>query len=57
MTFLNGAMQVLGGIATIYTLGTNDAKVKQSGVVTVNPEEAGLSWSFSSNLDCKCILV
>ena len=31
-------MQVLGGIATIYTLGTNDAKVKQSGVVTVTPK-------------------
>ena len=35
MDFLNGAMQVLGGIATIYTLGTNDAKVKQSGVIGV----------------------
>ena len=40
MDFLNGAMQVVGGIATIYTLGMGDAKVKQSGVVTVNPEEA-----------------
>src|SRR5699024_11200902 len=27
MTFLNGAMQVVGGLATIYTLGTTDAKV------------------------------
>ena len=33
MDFLNGAMQVLGGIATIYTLGTNDAKVQQAANV------------------------
>ena len=40
MSVLNKIMGTLGGLATIYTLGTNDAKVKQSGVVTVNPEEA-----------------
>ena len=39
MDFLNGAMQVVGGIATIYTLGMGDAKVQQSSVLTVNPAE------------------
>lgn len=39
MTFLNGAMQVVGGLATIYTLGTTDAKVKQSGVIGVDGEK------------------
>ena len=36
MDFLNGAMQVVGGLMTIYTLGTNDAVTKHNdGVVTV----------------------
>ena len=39
MDFLNGAMQVVGGLATIYTLGTTDAKVKQSGVIGVDGEK------------------
>ena len=39
MNFLNGAMQVVGGLATIYTLGTTDAKVKQSGVIGVDGEK------------------
>ena len=39
MDFLNGAMQVVGGLATIYTLGAGDAKVEQSGVLSV-PTEA-----------------
>ena len=37
MTFLNGAMQVVGGLATIYTLGTNDAVTKQGEEVVVTP--------------------
>lgn len=37
MTFLNGAMQVVGGLATIYTLGTNDAVTKQGEKVVVTP--------------------
>ena len=32
---LNKIMGTIGGLATIYTLGTNDAKVKQSGVIGV----------------------
>ena len=39
MNFLNGAMQVVGGLAAIYTLGTGDAKVKQSGVIGVDGEK------------------
>ncbi|OUN39030.1 hypothetical protein B5G28_07165 [Faecalibacterium sp. An77] len=39
MNFLNGAMQVVGGLATIYTLGIGDAKVKQSGVIGVDGEK------------------
>ena len=39
MDFLNGAMQVVGGLAAIYTLGTGDAKVKQSGVIGVDGEK------------------
>ena len=39
MDFLNGAMQVVGGLATIYTLGIGDAKVKQSGVIGVDGEK------------------
>ena len=35
----NTILQVLGGAAAVYTLGTNDAKVKQSSVVSV-PVEA-----------------
>ena len=38
MNFLNGAMQVVGGLATIYTLGIANAKVKQSGVIGVDGE-------------------
>lgn len=34
MTFLNGAMQVVGGFAAIYTLGTAGADVKQTEEVT-----------------------
>lgn len=37
MDFLNGAMQVVGGLATIYTLGTNDAVTKQGEEVVVTP--------------------
>ncbi len=37
MTFLNGAMQVVGGLATIYTLGSNDALTKQGEKVVVTP--------------------
>ena len=39
MNFLNSAMQVVGGLAAIYTLGTGDAKVKQSGVIGVDGEK------------------
>ncbi len=39
MNFLNGAMQVVGGLATIYTLGIGNAKVKQSGVIGVDGEK------------------
>ena len=39
MDFLNGAMQVVGGLATIYTLGIGNAKVKQSDVIGVDGEK------------------
>ena len=41
MDFLNGAMQVVGGLAAIYTLGTGDAKTEHvENVTTVNPTTA-----------------
>ena len=40
MDFLNGAMQVLGGIATIYTLGSSSAAVQQVENVTTVKAEA-----------------
>lgn len=38
MTFLNGAMQVVGGLATIYTLGTTSAAVEHVENVTTATE-------------------
>ena len=32
----NALLQVMGGAAAVYTLGTGDAKVKQSGVIGVD---------------------
>ena len=41
MDFLNGAMQVVGGLAAIYTLGIGDAKTEHvENVTTVNPTTA-----------------
>ena len=34
-TVLNKIMGTLGGLATIYTLGTNDAKTKQNYTVVI----------------------